>query len=89
MATNVVTLESVHASYPGWEIFDARGLWWATRPGEQVWIGPRSLILRLVAAETLDGLASKLSRQRYLESLGAEDLAAIYRRAIQPVEGES
>jgi hypothetical protein len=88
MDTDVISLESLQSSYPGWEIFEARGLWWAVRPGDQEWFGPRSLILRLVADETLEGLASRLGTQRYLESLTAEELAAVYRRTVRPIGGD-
>lgn len=85
-----VTVESLQADYAEseWKIFEEHGLIWSVRDGDQEWLGPRSLILRVMAAETPAVLAKRLDRQKYLEGLSADALAAIYRKAIQP-DGES
>lgn len=60
------------------------GVWWAIRGGLQHWVGPQSLIQRAMSAETLPGLAEKLSLQAYLDGLAAEELAEVCRTGTLP-----
>ncbi len=74
--------EAVRATFPQWRIFQAHGVWWATRGGLQEWIGPASLLARVLCAETLNALADKLSLQEYLDHLTPGELAKVYREGM-------
>ena len=77
----------LRATFPKWRIFGACGLWWAMRDG-LVWLdGPESLLLRLISAPDLAAVAEKLRLQEYLDRLGPQELAAVYRDVALPMPG--
>lgn len=79
-----ITVDELRAAFPQWHIVQRLGVWWAIRGGLQHWVGPQSLIQRAMSAETLPGLAEKLSLQAYLDGLAAEELAEVYRTGTLP-----
>ena len=52
-----------------WRIFRAADTWWVIRGGMQVWDGPRSLLVRSLAASDLTALAERLCAQAWLDGL--------------------
>jgi hypothetical protein len=79
-----ITSEMLRRTFPQWRVFEQGGAWWATRSGVQEWAGPRSLIQRVLVAADLAALAEKLCLQEYLDGLGPEELAAVYRDMLLP-----
>lgn len=71
--------EVVRAAFPAWRIFSTGGTWWATRGGPQAWTGPESLLMRVLGAADLTGLAERLCLQDWLDRLDPVALEAVYR----------
>jgi len=74
-----ITVEMLREVFYEWQIFEQGGTWWATRGGLQVWVGPRSLLLRVITATDLIALAERLCLQEWLDGLDDDALTAIYR----------
>jgi hypothetical protein len=81
-----VTPEALRKTFPDWRIFNSGGVWWAARRGVQEWIGPESLLLRVICAADLTALAEKLCLQEWLDALSPDKLAAVYRDMTLPEE---
>ena len=74
-----LTVDMLRATFPAWRIFRAADTWWAIRGGIQVWDGPRSLLVRSLAASDLTALAERLCAQAWLDGLDDDELAGVYR----------
>jgi hypothetical protein len=83
-ALGEITPEVLRNTFPAWRVFDGSGAWWATRCGVQEWTGPESLLRRVLCAPDLTALAEKLCLQEWLDGLGADELAAVYRDMSLP-----
>jgi hypothetical protein len=83
-STGEITVEMISRTFRQWRVFEQRGTWWATRGGLQVWDGPRSLLLRVITAPDLTALADRLCLQEWLDSLGDDELEAVYRGDVLP-----
>jgi hypothetical protein len=74
-----ITAGMLRATFPQWHIARNGGTWWAVRGGLARLDGPESLLLRVITARDLGGLAERLCLQDYLDRLSPEELAAVYR----------
>lgn len=74
-----ITVEMLRQTFPRWRIFQINGTWWGIRGGIQTWDGPRSLLLRSLAAPDLLTLADRLCAQEWLDGLDDDALEAVYR----------
>jgi len=72
-------LRAVRAEFSEWTIAQAGGNWHASRSGEQVFDGPRSLIRRGLSAPTLPRLISMLAAQALIDRCSAAELEEIWR----------
>jgi hypothetical protein len=79
-----ITPEALRKTFPAWRIFHDSGVWWATRGGPVVTSGPESLLWRVLCTPDLTALAEKLCLQEWLDSLGPDELAAVYREMQLP-----
>jgi hypothetical protein len=77
-----ITPEVLRQVFPRWRVFCSGGVWLAMRRGVQEWIGPESLLLRVVCAADLAALAERLCLQEWLDGLDAAELAAVYRGTL-------
>jgi hypothetical protein len=82
-----ITLDVLRATFDHWRIFEKNDEWWAMRSGTATSEGPRSLILPLVRASTLEGLADHLSVQEWLRRMPAAELEAVWRNGF-PAAGD-
>jgi hypothetical protein len=79
-----ITPEVLRKTFPGWRIFHDSGAWWATRGRTEEQAGPQSLLRRTLSAPDLPALAEKLCLQEWLDRLGEDELAAVYREVRLP-----
>jgi hypothetical protein len=79
-----MTVQALRESFSQWRIFWQAGKWWALRGGRVVLEGPESLLLRVLTARDLTGLAEKLCVQERLDRLGPRELAAVYQDMVLP-----
>jgi hypothetical protein len=80
-----VTAEMLRATFDQWRIFEKDGRWWAMREGMARTEGPRSLILPVVCAMTLDGLAEQLSLQEWFRRMPTAELESVWRGGLAAV----
>ena len=85
--SGAITLDALRATFADWRIFEKNGEWWAMRSGTATSEGPRSLILPLVRASTLEELADHLSVQEWLRRMPAAELEAVWRNGF-PAAGD-
>lgn len=77
-------MQALRESFSQWRIFWQLGKWWALRGGPVVLDGPESLLLRVITACDLTGLAEKLCLQERIDRLDAQELAAVYQDMTLP-----
>jgi hypothetical protein len=83
-AVGAITVQALRESFSQWRIFWQLGKWWALRGGPVVLDGPESLLLRVLTACDLTGLAEKLCLQERIDRLDAQELAAVYQDMTLP-----
>ncbi len=83
-AVDVIDLESVRATFPGWRIYHVSGNWHAFRSGTSMLDGPRSLLRCHLHADTLLALADKLCLQAYLDGLSDQELTEVWQQVRLP-----
>jgi hypothetical protein len=79
-----VTEEMLAETFPQWRLYESRGLRWAVRDGAERLDGPGSLLKRMLASRSLDGLAEALCVQEWLELMSPEELAGVWRDGSLP-----
>ena len=78
-APGPLTVEMLRDTFSQWRIFSQFGGWWATREGEYRLTGARSLIRRVLVADSLPVLGDKLCLQEWLDGLDALALDQVWR----------
>jgi hypothetical protein len=79
-----ITVEGLRETFSRWRIVHADGAWWAVRGGTVTWDGPDSLLLRVITASDLPGLAERLCVQEWIDGLDEAALAAVYQHRSMP-----
>jgi hypothetical protein len=80
-----VTAAMLADTFPDWRVFRAGRRWHAMRDGTWHNDGtPRSLLRHALSAPDLDGLAEQLCLQAWLDDMGEQKRAAVWRDTVLP-----